>query len=513
MHTHTRQAKHLDNDVLARRRELKAEKARLKAEEEDKRRAENRRLQAMLRSAGPRTPRLGPSALTAAGRRGSQSRGAGDARPGPSPRRSRSSMSGTGAPAEKFDSGEDGTARERPPPAPLSLASLGSSGGPGSPKRAKSPYKTRSPKRAQSRDALVSSSGEPVMPARRADSGQGPLVTAAPPATAASRSRTPSDSSRGDQGSSGGGGGPGGRERHLSLSLASGVSQRSPSPRFAPGEEVQWRKVELIGKGATGRVYSALLVATGQLIAVKQYMTRDDGIDRKAMQVFQMEIEVMEDLSHPNIVQYLGSELGEEDGDSQLNIFLEYIPGHSLASLIEKTGGALDEGIAKMYLRQILLGTSYLHSNGIVHRDIKGANILISDQGVAKLTDFGASKRLSDDDDTLNGCKTFSGTPFWMAPEVIRNEQYGRKADVWSIGCTLVEMVTGNHPWFPRTNAFAVMFHVTNTNEAPEVPPTLSEACLDFLSLCFDRDPEARPSVDELLEHEFVADDDDTFEL
>lgn len=279
---------------------------------------------------------------------------------------------------------------------------------------------------------------------------------------------------------------------------------RSASPsRFREGEMPKYKKVELIGKGANGKVYSAMLLETAQFIAVKQYRLKDEGLDKAVLATFQKEIEVMEDLCHPNIVQYLGSEFRvTDDGqDEEFNIFLELIPGNSLETLLQKTG-PLDESIARLYLAQILRGCAYLHENGIVHRDIKCANILVSNQGEIKLTDFGTAKKIRND--TVNGCQTFSGTPFWMAPEVIKNEEYGRKADVWSIGCTLVEMITGKHPWYPLQNAFAVMYHVTNTDSPPEIPPTTSAAAIDFLSLCLQRDPDYRPTVDELLQHEFV---------
>ncbi len=124
---------------------------------------------------------------------------------------------------------------------------------------------------------------------------------------------------------------------------------------------------------------------------------------------------------------------------------MEYMPGGSVKDQL-KAYGALTENVTRKYTRQILEGVSYLHSNMIVHRDIKGANILRDSAGNVKLGDFGASKRLQTICMSGTGIRSVTGTPYWMSPEVISGEGYGRKADVWSLGCTVVEMLTENHP-------------------------------------------------------------------
>ena len=145
-----------------------------------------------------------------------------------------------------------------------------------------------------------------------------------------------------------------------------------------------------------------------------------------------------------------------------LAIFLEYVPGGSLRSLLDRFG-TLEEAVVRLYSRQILLGLEYLHANGIAHRDVKAANVLVSNDGSVKLADFGASKRTRDAMPAANANATgghAKGTPLWMAPEVIRaapRSQGWRKADVWSVGCTVIEMSTGKPPWSQYSNPVTAM--------------------------------------------------------
>lgn len=473
--------KQLSTETERQRKELADKIKAEKAAAEEKRKEENRRYQAALKSAKPTSQRPpGAPTSVSTSRRGSMASNIGGA------------SGGLGKTTSVPASG-DGRSAPRDPgsPTPSARRPFG-----------KRPNASDESLIARSMAERADLNRTSVSPRTRASSDElaedsevaGTLPTRS--GLASSLGNTRASSSLGVAGGAGG------------LAVPLSARERAPSPlRFREGDEPPaWRKVELIGKGANGKVYSAMLLSTGGMIAVKQYRLKDEGLDVQAMRNFEMEIEVMKDLCHPNIVQYLGSEFRPVDGvnDEEFNIFLEYIPGNSLETLLAKTG-PLEESVARIYMRQILEGCGYLHANGIIHRDIKCANILISTGGDIKLTDFGTAKRVNDN--TLNGCKTFSGTPFWMAPEVIRNEDYGRKADVWSIGCTLIEMVTAKHPWWPLENAFAVMFHVTNTTEQPAIPPEirLSADCKDFLRLCLERDTSKRPTVDELLEHPFVA--------
>ncbi|KAK6122661.1 hypothetical protein DH2020_043601 [Rehmannia glutinosa] len=153
------------------------------------------------------------------------------------------------------------------------------------------------------------------------------------------------------------------------------------------------------------------------------------------------EVNLLKNLSHPNIVRYLGT-AREEDS---LNILLEFVPGGSISSLLGKFG-SFPESVIRMYTKQLLIGLEYLHENKIMHRDIKGANILVDNKACIKLADFGASKKV-EALATVTGAKSIKGTPYWMAPEVIVQSGHSYSADIWSVGCTVIEMATGKAPW------------------------------------------------------------------
>ena len=150
------------------------------------------------------------------------------------------------------------------------------------------------------------------------------------------------------------------------------------------------------------------------------------------------EVQILSCLSHRNIVKYLGHHHDQEN--QNFNIFLEYIPGGSINVLLKKYG-KFSEKLTQIYTRHILTGLEYLHSFGIVHRDIKGGNVLVENSGNCKLADFGGSKFLMKKDETSE--PPFVGTLNWAAPEIVRGEDSGRFADIWSVGCTVLEMLTG----------------------------------------------------------------------
>jgi serine/threonine protein kinase len=296
------------------------------------------------------------------------------------------------------------------------------------------------------------------------------------------------------------------------------------SPRGGGGgasdRPTRWKKAEILGKGAFGVVFLGLNIDTGELMAIKQ-MTLDD-ISKKELYSLENEINMLRSLRHPNIVRYIGTEATP----STLSIFLEYVPGGSLKSLIDKFG-RLEESVARSYTRQLLLGLEYLHRNGIAHRDVKGANCLVGNDGAIKLADFGSSKewrpQVSVDqiDPTLleggggggesgggSGSHEVRGTPSWMAPEVIRNDVKHlnwKKADVWSLGCTTIEMTTGRSPWAQFTNPVTVLYHIACSDSLPEYPENPSVELLTFLNTCLQRDAANRPDITSLLLHPFVA--------
>ncbi|KAI0788655.1 Pkinase-domain-containing protein [Abortiporus biennis] len=278
-----------------------------------------------------------------------------------------------------------------------------------------------------------------------------------------------------------------------------------PSPGAKP--IFRWVRGEMIGKGTYGKVYLALNATTGEMIAVKQVeipRTASDKNDARQVTVVEalkLESETLKDLDHPNIVQYLGF----EETPTFLSIFLEYVPGGSIASCLRKHG-RFDEEVTKSFTGQILSGLEYLHSKGILHRDLKADNILVETSGICKISDFGISKR-TDDINMAAAYTSMQGTVFWMAPEVVHSQKsgYNSKIDIWSVGCVVFEMWTGERPWKGQ-EAMVVLLHLYQTREGPPVPKeiTLSPLADNFRQLCFAMNPDERPSAAELRNHPYL---------
>lgn len=269
----------------------------------------------------------------------------------------------------------------------------------------------------------------------------------------------------------------------------------------------------MIGQGSFGTVYLALHTITAELMALKQVeMPSSSGshLDAKKnnmVEALNREIGLLRELKHPNIVHYLGF----NSDDTHMNIFLEYVAGGSVATMLVNYG-SLGEALISNFVRQILTGLAYLHSKDIIHRDIKGANILVDNHGMVKISDFGISKRV--EASTLLAPSTgkrggprvsLQGSVFWMAPEVVKQTAYTRKADIWSLGCLIVEMFTGSHP-HPNCTQLQAIFKIGNSSEArPDMPENASAELKEFLERTFEIEHEKRPSADELLSYAFCA--------
>ncbi|CAO3598043.1 unnamed protein product [Absidia cylindrospora] len=285
------------------------------------------------------------------------------------------------------------------------------------------------------------------------------------------------------------------------------LSPSTPQPVVTAGSGLSWMKGSLIGRGTFGDVYLGLNPLSGELMAVKQVelpVENSASVERKRSMVeaLRREIALLQELQHENIVQYLGS----QSDNAHFSIFLEYVPGGSVAGLLASYG-AFQEQLVKSFVRQILKGLTYLHGKDIVHRDIKGANVLVDNKGGVKISDFGISKKVEDDimqvASTASHRPSLQGSIFWMAPEVVKQTQYTRKADIWSLGCMVVEMITGDHP-FPEFSQMQAIFQI-GSYTAPDIPPHISAEAKDFLKCTFQLDHEKRPTAHELLSHPFLA--------
>ena len=257
------------------------------------------------------------------------------------------------------------------------------------------------------------------------------------------------------------------------------------------GEEIEYQFGDCIGRGHFGSVYRALNLSAGELVAIKRMSLDNPKDDLKSMM---KEVDLLKSLSHPNILGFHGVVKQE----SHLYIILEFVEGGSLYHVM-KQFGVFPEKLALAYTVGILHGLEYLHDRQIIHCDLKAANVLCTKTGTIKLGDFGVSKEFSFDQiDT-----SVAGTPNWMAPEIIELKGATTASDLWSLGCTVIEMLTGKPP-YSECNPMTTLFRIVE-DDMPPLPTGLSIELGDFLSKCFQKDPSQRPPAKQLLDHVWLT--------
>ncbi|KAF2266751.1 hypothetical protein CC78DRAFT_513454 [Lojkania enalia] len=291
---------------------------------------------------------------------------------------------------------------------------------------------------------------------------------------------------------------------HVKKPSSSSSDHRAPSREGRPSREGSAQRAaqdvvglkdyqlgDCLGKGAFGSVYRALNWGTGETVAIKQ--VRLENLGTAELKTIMLEIDLLKNLNHSNIVKYHGFVKSSES----LYIILEYCENGSLHSIC-KNFGKFPENLVALYMSQVLHGLVYLHEQGVIHRDIKGANILTTKEGLVKLADFGVATKAAGLDQS-----SVVGTPYWMAPEVIELSGATTASDIWSVGCTVIELIEGKPPYH-KLQPMQALFRIVN-DEHPPIPGGASALLHKFLIECFQKNPALRISARKLLKHSWIV--------
>lgn len=270
------------------------------------------------------------------------------------------------------------------------------------------------------------------------------------------------------------------------------TDQNRPSANQSALRVGHFQLGDSLGKGAFGSVYRGLNWMSGETVAVKQ--VRLGNMPHGELREIMAEIDLLKNLKHPNIVKYKGSEKTRE----YLFIILEYCENGSLQHICKRFG-KFPEGLVGVYISQILEGLIYLHDQGVIHRDIKGANILTTKDGSVKLADFGVATKAG----SLVGNNAVVGSPYWMAPEVIDQSGATTASDIWSVGCVVIELLEGKPPYH-QLDPMPALFRIVQ-DDCPPLPEGASPVVKDFLLHCFQKDVNLRVSAKKLSKHPWMV--------
>lgn len=273
-------------------------------------------------------------------------------------------------------------------------------------------------------------------------------------------------------------------EAQIMAKLRGVVSPQDPNQLYA--------KIKKVGQGASGSVYVAKTLSSGAKVAIKQMDLKVQP--RKELIV--NEILVMKESQHPNIVNFLDAFIVRDD---ELWVVMEFMEGGALTDVIDNN--TMEEDQIASICFESCKGLQHLHNQSIIHRDIKSDNVLLDAQGHVKITDFGFCAKLTDQKSKR---ATMVGTPYWMAPEVVKQKEYGAKVDIWSLGIMAIEMIENEPPYLDEEPLKALYLIATNGTPTLKKPEKLSKELKNFLAVCLCVDVKSRATADELIQHEFL---------
>lgn len=283
------------------------------------------------------------------------------------------------------------------------------------------------------------------------------------------------------------------QDRRISTMSEAQIMEKLRSVVTPSDPNTLYSKIKKVGQGASGNVYVAKTLSTGQRVAIKTM----DLAQQPRKELIVNEILVMKESQHPNIVNFLDSYLVK---NNELWVIMEYMEGGALTDIIDNNNLLEEDQIAAICF-ETCKGLEHLHAQSIIHRDIKSDNVLLNSSGQVKITDFGFCAKLTDQKSKR---ATMVGTPYWMAPEVVKQKEYGAKVDIWSLGIMAIEMIENEPPYLDEEPLKALYLIATNGTPTLKKPEKLSKELKGFLAVCLCADVKSRASADELLHHEFL---------